>query len=435
MRKVKLLALLALLLLVTRVIPTTLPRGSRIGGPGYGLPPADTGNRLLDMISDFLVTLVHIERRFDPFFRPALDALVQEPTAALTMKLVNMRRRNEGYALAEERLQPDEEAHLQDIIDTFMNQMRKNFNPGYYQRGGNTKTHGVLRAEFIVRDDLPEHMRQGIFAKPATYKAWVRYSGPGPFVSTDIDDVGFGSMAIKIIGVPGPKLMDDEKFTQDMLGTSVPTFVSPDTRANSQLHHWSYKNAPLFYFFNFKETHILDAIMQMLWTKTLTSPLEGEYFSCVPYLLGEGQAMQYMFRPRLRTRSKIPRLPFRPPDNYLRDAMVATLAKQDVEFDILLQVQTDPFLMPIENACVMWPTNLSPRVPAAVLRIPKQQFDSPEQLNFAHVLRFNPYHSIPEHRPLGNVSRARKRMYYELSKFRQKMNNQEHYEPTGDETF
>ena len=33
--------------------------------------------------------------------------------------------------------------------------------------------------------------------------------------------------------------------------------------------------------------------MQLLWTKTQTSPLESEYFSCVPYLLGEGQAMQY----------------------------------------------------------------------------------------------------------------------------------------------
>ena len=36
--------------------------------------------------------------------------------------------------------------------------------------------------------------------------------------------------------------------------------------------------------------------MQLLWTKTQSSPLEGEYFSCVPYLLGEGQAMQYSFR-------------------------------------------------------------------------------------------------------------------------------------------
>ena len=131
--------------------------------------------------------------------------------------------------------------------------------------------------------------------------------------------------------------------------------------------------------------------MQLLWTKTQTSPLEGEYFSCVPYLLGEGQAMQYSFRPRAaRKRTRVPRLPLRPPDNYLRDAMVATLAEEDVEFDILLQLQTDPFLMPIENNAVLWPTKLSPRVPAAVLRIPRQTFDSPEQLDFARVLIVQP---------------------------------------------
>ena len=66
-------------------------------------------------------------------------------------------------------------------------------------------------------------------------------------------------------------------------------------------------------------------------------------------------------------------------------------------------------------------------MPAAVLRIPRQTFDSPEQIAFARMLMFNPLHSIPEHRPLGNVSRARKRMYYELAQLRQKMNNADHY--------
>ena len=173
---------------------------------------------------------------------------------------------------------------------------------------------------------------------------------------------------------------------------------------------------------NPRDSHILDSIMQLLWTKTQSSPLEGDYFSCVPYLLGEGQAMQYSFATRRKERTRVPRLPRRPPDNYLRDAMVATLAEEDVEFDIRLQLQTDPFLMPIENNAVLWPTKLSPRVPAAVLRIPRQTFDSPEQLDFARVLSYNPWHSLPEHRPLGNQSRARKRMYYELSRLRQQMN-------------
>jgi hypothetical protein len=404
-------------------------------GSGFGLPPPDTGNFLLNGIARALLFLIHLERRFDPFFRPAFDALFRDRLARLITALMNKRRKDDGLALAEEKAQPDEEAHLDDIITTFTAQMKRLWNPGYFERGGNTKTHGIVRAELTVRDDVPEAMRRGIFAEPRSYRAWVRYSGPGPYVTPDIDDVGFLSMSIKLLGVAGPKLLDDEKFTQDLLGVSTPTFVTPNTRANAQLQHWSYKNAQVFYFVNFREPHILDSIMQLLWTKTQTSPLEGEYFSCVPYLLGEGQAMQYSFRPRLKTRTRVPRLPLRPPDNYLRDAMAAKLAEQDVEFDILLQLQTDPFLMPIENNGVLWPTKLSPRVPAAVLRIPKQKFDSPEQLEFAKVLSYNPWHSIPEHRPLGNQSRARKRMYYELSRLRQKMNEVEHYEPTGDEVF
>ncbi|HEX8969355.1 MAG TPA: hypothetical protein VF937_15840, partial [Chloroflexota bacterium] len=62
-------------------------------------------------------------------------------------------------------------------------------------------------------------------------------------------------------------------------------------------------------------------------------------------------------------------------------------------------------------------------------------FDSPDQIAFARVLSYNPWHCVPEHRPLGNISRARKRMYWELSQLRQRMNGLQHYEPTGDETF
>ena len=365
-----------------------------------------------------------------------MDRLLREPVSLVVTWLINRRRRNERLAIAEERIQPHEEESLRAIIGAFDAQMRRLWNPGYVERGGNTKTHGIVRAELTVRGDLPEHMRRGIFAEPGrTYRAWVRFSGPGPYITPDIDDVGFMSMSIKLMGVPGPKLLDDEQWTQDLLGVSTPTFVTPDTRANARLQRWSYKNAQIFHFLNFREPHLLDAVMQFLWTKTQTSPLEGDYFSCVPYLLGEGQAMQYAFLTRKRTRSKVPRLPRRPPDNYLREAMARTLAGEDVEFDITLQLQTDPFRMPIENNAVLWPTRLSPRVPAAVLRIPRQRFDSQEQLDFARVLSYNPWHSIPEHRPLGNQSRARKRMYSELSQLRQRLNAVEHYEPTGDEEF
>jgi hypothetical protein len=175
--------------------------------------------------------------------------------------------------------------------------------------------------------------------------------------------------------------------------------------------------------------------MQGLWNKTQSSPLEAQYWSCVPYLIGEGQAMQYSIRSTLRGRTRIPRLPLRPPDNYLREAMAATLARQRVDLDFFIQVQTDSHRMPIENAGVRWPVRLSPYVKAATIHIPIQKFDSPAQLAFANVLRYSPWHCLPEHRPLGNQNRARRRMYAELANLRQLMNGSAHYEPTGDETF
>jgi hypothetical protein len=398
-------------------------------------PRADTGSTFLNWLSDTFTFLLHVERRFDPFVRPAFDAVLRDPIANLTTALINMQRPNEGLKLAEERPLPDEEAYLDSIISTFEKQMRGLWKPGGFERGGNTKTHGIVRGEFIVHDNLPEKFRHGIYARPETYRAWVRFSGPGPYITPDIDDVGFMSISIKLMGVPGPKLMDEEKFTLDMFGVSTPTFVTPDTKANAQLQIESLKNAQMFYFLNFHRPHIPDMIMQSLWVKTQSSPLEAPYFSCVPYLLGEGQAMQYSVWPKSEKRTPIPRLPSRPPDDYLRDAMVASLAEGDVEFDIRLQLQTDPHLMPIENNAVLWPEKLSPRVSVATLHLPRQKFNSPAQMEFAKRLSYNPWHCIAEHRPLGNQSRARRRMYAELSKLRHTMNKVPHYEPTGDEVF
>jgi len=399
------------------------------------VPPANTGSRLLDLIADTTLKLVQIERRFDPFFRPAFDAVLRDPLARFVTFLINARRVDEKLALAEERPLPGEDEFVDSIIASFQQQMRGLWKPGGFERGGNTKTQGIVRAEFIVHDGLPAELRRGIFAEPKSYRAWVRFSGPGPYITPDIDDVGFMSISIKLMGVPGPKLMSEERGTQDMFGVSPPTFVTPDVNANAQLQVESLKNASIFYFVNLHRPHILDGIMQGLFIKTQTSPFEAPYFSCVPYLLGEGQAMQYSVWPKSSKRTPIPRLPLRPPDDYLRQAMVGALDAGDVELDFRIQRQTDPHLMPIENASVLWPERLSPRVSVATLRIARQKFDSPAQMEFAKRLSYNPWHSIAEHRPLGNQSRARHRIYLALSTLRHEMNAIPHYEPTGDEVF
>ena len=391
---------------------------------------------LLQTIHRTLVKVLEVERRLEPFFRPTLNYLLREPTADLIQYLINFRRPNDGLGLAEEKLFPYEEESLDEIIKLMADQMRGHFQPGKFERGGNTKTHGLVRGTVTVRDDLPEHMRKGIFATQRSYPAYIRYSGPGPDVPKDIQDVGFSSMAMKIMDVPGPKIMDDEKLTQDMICICTPTFVTPDTRSNARLQDWSLRDMPIYYFLDPRDSHLLDFIMQSLWNETQFNPLGHRYYSCVPYLLGEGQAMVYSFASRTKVDTRIPGVPFgKVPDNYLRGNMVKTLAKQSVEFDLLVQLQTDPHRMPIENAAVRWPEKLSPFIPAATIHIPRQKFDHTTQFDFTRQLSFNPWHCLHEHRPLGNQSRARRRMYLELSRFRQEMNQTSHAEPTGDEVF
>jgi hypothetical protein len=240
------------------------------------------------------------------------------------------------------------------------------------------------------------------------------------------------SIGVKVIGVPGTKLVGDEKHTQDFLGISAPTFTTPDVRENLQLQREVWNRTPLLYFIRPGSSHWCDLVMQGLYAKTAASPLQVTYYSCVPYLLGAGQAMQFSFAVRP---FPFRRVPFRPGPDYLRDALIGTLAEREVVFDMLVQVQTDPYRMPIEHAGVIWPVRLAPPVRVAVLRLPQQQCGSPAQRAFADNLSFNPWHALPEHRPLGNQNRARLAIYTTLSRVRQQMNNAPHLEPTGHEEF
>ncbi len=388
----------------------------------------------LKALHDFLVGAMHVERRVDPFFRAAVDALTREPLTRVVQALIRARLPDDGLGLAEERPIEGEAALVAEIIASMSRYLHEHYAPGHAERAGNTKTHGVVRGELVIRDGLPAQLRRGLFEKPGRYPAWVRFGGPGPALPPDIEDVGVLSIGVKVMGVPGPKLMDDERFTQDFSGISTPVFTTPDLRANASLQAAIGRGLPLFYFIG-PGGHFLDSLMQALWSRTQTSPLETPYWSCVPYLLGEGQAMQYGFRPVATTRSRIPGLPGRPSDNYLREAMARTLTARPVQFEMTLQLQTDPRTMPIEHASVRWSPVDSPPVVVATLDLPRQRFDSVAQLAFANRLSINPWHGLPAHRPLGNQNRGRLAIYQTLSALRQQMNATPHVEPDGSESF
>ncbi len=383
-------------------------------------------------INDALLGLVALEHRVDPYFRDAFNALFQRRLVNITQFFLRHTHVNPETRLYEEIPFAGEAELAASITQQMENFTEREYQGRVAERAGNTKTYGVVRGEFQVRPDVPTPLRKGVFAEPKRYPVWIRFSGPGPLSPPDVADAGILSIGIKLMGVGGQKLLDDEKETQDFLGISSPTFTTPNVTENLKLQKQIYARTPVFYFLNPFDSHLLDMAMQGLYARMNTSPLEVQYWSCVPYLCGEGLAVKYSVRPTSNYKTKIP---FSPPANWLRQSMAMSLAGKEVELDFLLQTQTDPRRMPIEDASIEWPERLSPFVPVARITIPRQRFDSPEQLAFAGELSYNPWHAVAEHRPLGNQNRARKLIYSHLSQLRQSMNHQPHIEPTGKEVF
>jgi Dyp-type peroxidase family len=359
--------------------------------------------------------------------RNGFDRLFQRPaTEALQWWILHRRKRHAidaDLAIAEERRLPGEEEIARRITEQMTAFLLRTYRHDTAERAGNTKTHGLLAAEFEVLD-LPPELRCGLFAEPRRFDAWVRFGGPGPRVVPDIRDNGVLSLGVKVTGVPGETLLDDEPHTQDFSGISAPTFTTPDVHENAKLQRLIGAGLPTWYFLNPFDSHYIDMLLQALYAKAHGSPFEVDYWSCVPYLYGKGRAIKYRFVPLLEHHTRVP-LPA--PDDYLRRAMVSTLEDvEEVVFELRIQFQEDPVTMPIEDASVIW---TSPETPVARLHIPRQAFDTPERDRLAREVTINPWHALPEHRPLGNQNRARKLIYYETSRVRQRINGEQHFTP------
>jgi hypothetical protein len=392
---------------------------------------------LAQRLNDALVRLIGIENRIDPWLRPLTGPLLEGPVVSITQKVINRRRPDLHLGLAEEHVLPGEEEAVASIIESM-----SAFTVRHYARhlpalrAGNAKTYGAVRARFEVLPGLDPALRKGVLAEERSYPAWVRFASGPALAPPDIDNAGVMSVGVKLMDVRGEKLLD-ERYTQDFTGITTPTFTTADVLGNAKLQRHLLDGTPLFYFLDPADPHLLEGIMSLAYAKTQASPLQAQYYSCTPYLLGSDQAMQYSLKP-----ASVPaplsarRLPWqRFPADYLRQAMAETLRQGEVVFDFTVQVQTDPHAMPVEDASVIWPLQLSPRVPVARLVIPGQQFDSSAQMRFAESLSYNPWHCVADHRPLGNQNRARRAIYTELSALRHRMNDWPQVEPTGDETF
>lgn len=316
-----------------------------------------------------------------------------------------------------ETLEAGEDDNIRRIIEVLRRQQVKAHKPGRTLRDAHTKRIALVEAEFTVEAGLPESLRVGLFAEPRRYDAWVRFSSASEKPRSDaIEDVR--GAAIKLRDVPGQRIPEsDEPTTQDFLMISAPTMPLGTVRmfriAVALINQYS----PILFAILLLVTgrlRVLKALKAM--NIKPTSPADIRYWSTTPYLFGPDRAAKYSIVPTSAYRS---RLPEKPGETYLGDNLEQHLAQADATFDFMVQLRTEPESMPIEDAAVEWREDQAPFVKVATLRIPQQQFRTPERDSLAAALSFSPGHALVQHRPIGGVNRARMRVYREQAAFRQ----------------
>lgn len=339
------------------------------------------------------------------------------------------------YALSAARLESvpaDEPAVIARIDAATRAKLLADYPPGtpLTRRDAHPKSHGLVLAEFIVADDLPEALKVGVFAIARTYAAWIRFSNGFPKPQADSKGDVRG-MAIKVVGIPGAKILEDEQMalTQDFLLCNHPVFFIKDVADYEVFFNGVVSGKPLAFFIGWNPLrwHLFELknfVMAVL--KKIPSPVNIQYWSQLPYLCGT-RAVKYTVVPRLAPAidPSVDPASF----NYQRQQMQGQLRRGDVEMDLMVQFQTSPSAMPIEDPRVLWSEDRAPFIKVATIRIPMQEFDTAERDSISENLSFTPWHSLPEHRPLGGIARARRVIYESISKLRHAANGVVRQEP------
>lgn len=308
-----------------------------------------------------------------------------------------------------------------------------------FRRDVHTKGHGCLKATFTALD-VDERYRWGVLSVPHKFNAWIRFSNGNPYLDADWKPDARG-MAIKLMDVEGKKLLKGQKDakTQDFVMMNATNYFIRSPADYVELTKYLAVESYLGYFVNgprwwnvfswrFRELRLVGG------TKKLApeTPFEPQYFSASAYQLGQNNYVKFSAKP-----TDCPDAP-KPPGSYktswfaensMRGRLVEHLQQAPACFDFMMQMQVPGKMMPVEDATIAWSEKDSPFVPVARIKVPMQSFDSPAQNDFCEDLSFNPWHSLPAHKPVGVFNRIRKALYEEVAKYRWDANRRQYGEP------
>ncbi len=272
-----------------------------------------------------------------------------------------------------------------------------------------------LQAVFEVLPDLPAPARHGLFAAPGRHDAWVRLSNGDPARAADAkpDIRGF---AIKVFGVAGPSALGSgDAASQDFLLINQPAFAFPKSDEFVGLAMAVTRGGGALLKYVFGRYGLVGGLRLLgRLAKIMAKPFSGfaseTFYSCAPIACGP-------YAVRLRLLPASDRVAANAAADWARD-ITERLAQAPLSYDFQLQFFTDESTTPIEDASVDWP---APYVTIGRLHVPRQDFSSEEirQLqDKVEAAAFDPWSALMEHRPLGDVMRARKVVYFASGKAR-----------------
>lgn len=315
-------------------------------------------------------------------------------------------------------LAPGEEKHAADeaeitdrMIDAIKDITMQRYPKGNRKRFNQSKGLGCFDATFTVATDIPANLRHGIFAGKRAFPAKIRFANA---TQSDDREKDFHGMSIKLFDVDGEVLWG-RAGEQDLLLNSYPALFAANPKDFLAFIE-AQRDDNLFRYF-IRPGHFYSLKILFKGRQKIDSPFAIRYWSTTPYRLGPDprQAVKYSVKP---CDGQSFTATTEPGPDFLTDVMAQQLAAAPACFDFLVQVQTDPETMPIENAAVIWDEQQSPFVELAKITIDNQPFTSPENVRACEEMSFNPWQSLADHRPVGGINRVRKPIYAEMAAFR-----------------
>lgn len=294
-------------------------------------------------------------------------------------------------------------------------------------RDAHAKDTGCVKAIFRVNKNLPPELQQGIFSKERDHDAWIRFSHANPEVTSSRWPGGRG-MAIKLIGVEGPKLLD-ETDSQDFIMINQPSFFINDPQHYLNALKVFHSGGFAKQFWSLTTMNWQERLLALKTNSSwIANPLFTQYWSTTSYRLGAQAgpktAIKFTVKPRLANKPTFVGKwsTILTPGFDLKKEVAKTLAAREMWFDFYIQRFRSHESTPIENSMQVWTEEVAPLEPVAQIMIPCQEVISDERDRFCENLSFNPWHSLAEHKPLGVTNRVRRQIYLESNKCRHRLN-------------